>query len=156
METLPYVLPVQGRWPSLADGWLLATRKYAIEHICTFMYILGVMAEVIATDEFAVWFEELDEADTKAVVRVVDLLEARGVSLGFPYSSDIKSSRYALRELRVQSGGSPLRILYAFDPKRQAVLLLGADKTGMSDERFYTIHIPKAESLWQEYLMDRE
>ena len=120
------------------------------------MYILGVMAEVIATDEFAVWFEELDEADTKAVVRVVDLLEARGVSLGFPYSSDIKSSRYALRELRVQSGGSPLRILYAFDPKRQAVLLLGADKTGMSDERFYNTYIPKAESLWREYLMDME
>jgi len=42
------------------------------------------MIEVIATDEFAGWYEELDEADTKAVVRVVGLLEARGVSLGFP------------------------------------------------------------------------
>ena len=114
------------------------------------------MVEVVTTDEFAVWFDELDETDTKAVVRVVGLLEARGVSLSFPYSSDIKGSRYALRELRVQSGGKPLRILYAFDPKRQAMLLLGADKTGMSDERFYQIHIPKAESLWVEYLKDME
>ncbi len=114
------------------------------------------MVEVVATDEFAEWFEDLDEADTKAVVRVVDLLAARGVSLGFPYSSEIKGSRYALRELRVQSGGKPLRILYAFDPKRQAVLLLGADKTGTDDERFYEIRIPKAESLWQEYLMNME
>jgi len=114
------------------------------------------MIEVIATDEFAGWYEELDEADTKAVVRVVGLLEARGVSLGFPYSSEIKGSRYALRELRVQSGGSPLRILYAFDPKRQAVLLLGADKTGMNDERFYKTSVPKVESLWIEYLKDIE
>ncbi len=114
------------------------------------------MVEVVATDEFAEWFEDLDEADTKAVVRVVDLLAARGVSLGFPYSSEIKGSRYALRELRAQSGGKPLRILYAFDPKRQAVLLLGADKTGTDDERFYEIRIPKAESLWQEYLMNME
>jgi hypothetical protein len=114
------------------------------------------MIEVIATDEFAEWYEELDEADTKAVVRVVGLLEARGVSLGFPYSSEIKGSRYALRELRVQSGGRPLRILYAFDPKRQAVLVMGADKTGMDDERFYETYVPKAESLWIEYLKDIE
>jgi hypothetical protein len=112
-----------------------------------------LMVEVIATAVFEEWYDELDEADTKAVTRGVDLLVARGVSLGFPYSSDIKGSRYALRELRVQSGGRPLRILYAFDPKRQAVLLLGADKTGLSDERFYQIYIPKAESLWEEYLM---
>jgi hypothetical protein len=110
------------------------------------------MVEVIVTDEFAGWYDELDEADTIAVTRVVGLLEARGVSLGFPYSSEIKGSAYALRELRVQSGGRPLRILYAFDPKRQAVLLLGADKTGLSDERFYQTQIPKAESLWEEYL----
>src|SRR6185369_1485497 len=114
------------------------------------------MVEVITTDEFVVWYEDLDEADTKAVVRVVDLLAARGVSLPFPYSSDIKGSRYALRELRVQSGGKPLRILYAFDPKRQAVLLLGADKTGMSDERFYETYTPRAENLWVEYLKDME
>jgi hypothetical protein len=89
-----------------------------------------------------------------AVVRVVDLLAARGVTLPFPYSSDIKGGKYALRELRVQSGGKPLRILYAFDPNRQAVLLLGADKTGMSDKAFYATYVPKAESLWEEYMRE--
>lgn len=85
------------------------------------MYITFV-AEVITTDEFAAWYDELNDADTEAVTRVVGLLEARGVTLGFPYSSDIKGSRYALRELRIQSDGRPLRVLYAFDPTRHAVL----------------------------------
>lgn len=119
------------------------------------MYIIFVV-EVIATDEFAVWYDELNDADTVAVTRVVDLLAARGVTLGFPYSSDIKGSRYALRELRIQSEGRPLRVLYAFDPKRQAVLLLGADKTGLSDERFYRTYVPCAEALWEEYLREME
>ena len=119
------------------------------------MYIVFVV-EVIATDEFAVWYDGLIDADTLAVTRVVDLLAARGVALGFPYSSDIKGSRYALRELRIQSAGRPLRVLYAFDPKRQAVLLLGADKTGMNDDRFYRTYVPLAEALWEEYLSETE
>lgn len=110
------------------------------------------MVEVIGTEPFAEWFMDLDKADAKAVVRVVGLLEEKGVSLRFPYSSDIKNSRYTLRELRIQSGGKPLRILYAFDPQRQAVLLLGADKTGMSDARFYRLLIPRAETAWEEYV----
>jgi len=114
------------------------------------------MTEIITTDEFADWYDELDAGDTLAVTRVVDLLAVRGVSLGFPYSSDVKGSRYALRELRVQSAGRPLRVLYAFDPRRQAVLLLGADKTGMSDDRFYRTHVPRAETLWEEYLKEME
>jgi len=112
------------------------------------------MVEVITTDEFAAWYGALDEDDTKAVIRMVDLLAARGVSLPFPYSSEIKGSRYALRELRVQSGGKPLRILYAFDPQRQAVLLLGADKKGLNDKEFYATYVPQAESLWEEYLQE--
>ena len=109
--------------------------------------------EVIGTDEFADWYSDLDESDKDAVDRYVGLLEAHGVALRFPYSSALKGSRFALRELRPQSRGKPLRIIYAFDPERQAVLILGADKTGMSDDRFYGIYIPKAEELWREYLL---
>jgi hypothetical protein len=109
--------------------------------------------EVIGTDEFADWYSALDESDQDAVDRSVGLLEAHGVTLKFPHSSALKGSRYALRELRPQSRGKPLRVIYAFDPARQAVLLLGADKTGMSDERFYSTHIPQAEKLWREYLL---
>lgn len=86
--------------------------------------------------------------------RVVGLLESFGLQLGFPYSSALKGSRIALRELRAQSGGRPLRILYAFDPRRQAVLLIGGDKTG--NDRFYDEMIPIAEKLWNEYLSEME
>jgi hypothetical protein len=112
------------------------------------------MVEIITTDEFAEWYGDLDESDTKAVIRVVDLLAARGVSLPFPYSSELKGSKYALRELRVQSGGNPIRILYAFDPQRQAVLLLGADKKGLNDKEFYATYVPQAETMWEEYLQE--
>jgi hypothetical protein len=50
-----------------------------------------------------------------------------------------------MRELRVQSGGRPLRVFYAFDPRRSAILLIGGDKTG--DGRFYERMIPIADAL---------
>ncbi len=112
------------------------------------------MTEVIVTDEFEDWYESLDEQDGDSVYRIVGMLETLGVRLGFPHSSAIEGSAYALRELRLQSGGRPLRILYAFDPKRQAVLLLGGDKTGK--DRFYEEMIPRAERLWKEYLAELE
>jgi hypothetical protein len=55
-----------------------------------------------------------------------------------------------LRELRIQSVGRPFRVFYAFDPARQAVVLIGGDKTG--DARFYERMVPLAERLWKEYL----
>lgn len=108
------------------------------------------MVEVLGTAEFEEWFLGLSRADARAVVRGVGLLEAKGLALGFPHSSALGGSRYALRELRVQSLGRPLRIFYAFDPKRQAVLILGGDKTG--DDRFYSWAVPKAEAIWEHYL----
>ena len=108
------------------------------------------MIEVLGTDEFEDWFLALDDRDSIAVARIVGLLESKGTALGFPYSSAIEGATYPLRELRIQSGGRPLRVFYAFDPLRQALLLLGGDKTG--DNRFYAVMIPKAEALWEDYL----
>lgn len=69
----------------------------------------------------------------------------------FPYSSKIKSSRHGqLRELRVQYRGVPYRILYAFDPRRVAVLLIGGSKLG--DERWYERFVPLADDLYDEHL----
>lgn len=112
------------------------------------------MISVIGCDEFAEWFHELDDSDTDAVARVVDMLELQGPTLPFPYSSAIKGSRVALRELRIQSKGKPLRVFYVFDPARQAVLLIGGDKTG--DNRFYERFIPQAETIWARYLKETE
>lgn len=108
------------------------------------------MVEVVGTDEFAVWYVGLSLQEQLSIDRVVDLLEERGVALGFPYSSAVESSRVALRELRIQHQGQPLRIFYAFDPRRQAVLLIGGDKTGR--DRFYEETVPSAERIWEEYL----
>jgi hypothetical protein len=110
------------------------------------------VVEVVTTDEFLEWFEALDDGDTRAVVRMVGVLEGRGTALGHPYSSAIQGSKYALRELRIQSGGRPLRVFYAFDPIRQAVLILGGDKTG--DDRFYERLIPVVEAIWEQYLRE--
>lgn len=110
------------------------------------------MADVIGSSDFDEWFQELDDGDADSVARVVDMLEFYGPTLPFPYSSAIKGSVIALRELRVQSGGKPFRVFYAFDPIRQAVLLIGGDKTG--DARFYEKMIPKAERIWSDYLKE--
>ncbi len=112
------------------------------------------MLEVITTDEFREWWKGLDEGDSAAVYRMVTMLESKGVGLGHPQSSAVRGSRYAMRELRVQSGGRPIRIFYAFDPKRQAVLILGGSKEG--DDRFYERMIPYAERLWEGYLAEIE
>jgi len=55
-----------------------------------------------------------------------------------------------MRELRVQSGGKPMRVFYAFDPRRTSILLIGADKTG--DERFYDVYVPIADDLYDTHL----
>lgn len=106
--------------------------------------------DVLGTGVFEDWYLELSDSDATSVDRLVSLLEHRGVLLGSPYSSAIKGSRHALRELRAQSGGRPLRIFYAFDPERQAVLLIGGDKSGA--DRFYKEYIPRAEGIFNEYL----
>ncbi len=63
--------------------------------------------------------------------------------LPFPYSSGVNGSRHsAMRELRVQHRGRPYRVLYIFDPRRVALLLLGGDKTG--DDRWYEKNVPLA------------
>ena len=111
------------------------------------------MVEVEGTQEFEAWFLALPEKDAEAVARMVGLMEEKGVAIGFPYSSEIKGSQ-VLRELRVQSGGHPLRVFYAFDPRRRAVLLLGGDKTG--DDRFYERFVPHAEQIWGDYLASVE
>jgi hypothetical protein len=103
------------------------------------------------TDEFGAWFGDLSEGVQDDVDRVVGLLEAKGPSLPFPYCSGIEGSKHDhMRELRVQSGGSPIRIFYAFDPRRAAILLIGGDKTG--NNRFYDEMIPVADRLYDLYL----
>jgi hypothetical protein len=103
------------------------------------------------TDEFETWWRALSTEMQDDVAAVAAMLEQRGPHLPFPYSSSIAGSRHGhMRELRVQSQGDPLRIFYAFDPRRAAILLIGGNKAG--DNRFYDRMIPQADRLYDEYL----
>ena len=57
-----------------------------------------------------------------------------------------------MRELRVQHGGRPYRVLYAFDPRRMAILLIGGDKTG--NDRWYEENVPRADDIYEAYLLE--
>lgn len=107
--------------------------------------------EIEYTDEFGEWWSTLTEAQQDDVAASVRLLIEPGPTLRFPHSSGIEGSRHAhMRELRIQSSGRPLRIFYAFDPRRTAILLIGGDKTG--NDRFYEAYIPIADRLYDAYM----
>lgn len=107
--------------------------------------------EVEFTREFGEWWATLTEDQQDDIAHCVGLLAELGPALGFPYSSGVKASRHAhMRELRTQSAGKPLRTLYAFDPLRTAVLLLGGDKTG--DDRWCMKFVPVADRLYDRHL----
>lgn len=96
-------------------------------------------------------WESLSEEEQISLAASVRLLEARGPNLGFPHSSGISGSRPGhMRELRTQHGGRPFRTLYAFDPRCNAILLIGGDKTG--DKRWYETQVPIADRLYDEHL----
>jgi hypothetical protein len=103
------------------------------------------------TDEFTEWWNELTDTQQEDITATAELLKEYGPNLPFPHSSSIENSRHGhMRELRVQSAGHPIRIFYAFDPRRSAILLIGGDKTG--DDRFYERMIPLADKLYDVYL----
>jgi hypothetical protein len=111
--------------------------------------------EVEFTDEFGQWWEGLTEDEQDSIDVTVRLLEELGPHLPFPHCSDIKGSRHSqMRELRVQRKGEPYRILYAFDPRRAAILLIGGKKTG--DDRWYKTFVPLADKLYDEHLVQLE
>jgi hypothetical protein len=111
------------------------------------------MWEVEFTDEFEGWWNTLDAKDQGSVDASVRLLEQEGPNLKFPYSSGVYNSRHsAMRELRSQSGGRPLRTFYIFDPRRTAILLIGGDKTGNAG--FYDEFIPAADDIYDRYLQE--
>jgi hypothetical protein len=107
------------------------------------------------TDEFGQWWGTLTEAEQESVDVSVRLLETMGPHLPFPHSSGVKGSKHGrLRELRIQRAGRPYRVLYAFDPRRAAILLIGDGKTG--NDRWYDINVPLADRLYDEHLKELE
>lgn len=109
--------------------------------------------EVEYTDEFGQWWETLTENCQDDIAVSVGLLEAKGPTLPFPHSSGIATSKHNnMRELRVQHQGDPYRVLYAFDPRRCAILLIGGNKRG--DDRWYERLVPIADRLYDQHLVE--
>ena len=110
------------------------------------------MFEVEVTDQFRDWFESLDEADQEAVAVRVELLVRQGPSLKRPAVGEIKTSRFAPRMKELRCGSSAaLRVLFVFDPRRTAILLLGGSKAG-AWAAWYQQAIPAADQLYEVYL----
>jgi len=106
--------------------------------------------EVEFTDEFGRWWDSLTEAAQIDVNASVMLLQQFGPTLRFPHSSGIAGSRFSeMRELRIQHRGRPYRVLYAFDPRRVALLLIGGDKTG--HDRWYEEFVPIADRIFAQH-----
>jgi len=109
------------------------------------------MWEVEYTDEFGLWWETLDADEQESIAASVELLRQLGPQLPRPHADTLKGSRHAnMKELRTQHAGRPLRTMFAFDPRRTAILLLGGDKTG--DDRFYQRLIPLTDDLLDQHL----
>lgn len=112
------------------------------------------------TEEYATWFTALIKEDLGSAVQVaqaVAALREEGPTLGRPLVDRLKGSRiHHLKELRPGSGGrSEVRIIFAFDPARSALLLLGGDKAG-NLQRWYQDNIPLAEQLYLDYTTEDE
>lgn len=116
--------------------------------------ILSFMAwEVEFTNEFGGWWDGLTEEEQESVDFCVSLLQKVGPMLTRPYADAVHGSEFPnMRELRVQHDGRPYRILYAFDPRRTGILLIGGDKTG--NARWYEEYVPKADALFAQHLRE--
>ena len=109
--------------------------------------------EIEASNEFSNWYRDLTDDEAESVNFSVDLLEQAGPALGRPHVDTLKGSKVPnLKELRVQHQGQPIRVLFAFDPRRVGYLILGGDKTGDGD--WYRTFIPQAEKIYAKHLAE--
>ena len=107
---------------------------------------------VVSHSEVAMWTRELDEVSRARVHLLVSMLEMHGPRLGRPLVDSIHGSQMAnLKELRTGS----LRILFAFDPERTGVLLVGGDKRKKWQE-WYRMAIPLAETRFERWMHERD
>lgn len=109
------------------------------------------------------WIRTLDSGTVATIVAATDVLERQGPTLGRPLVDTITGSRLRnLKELRPASPGkTEIRILFAFDPKRMAIMLVGGDKASGKGKKdkwsgWYKSAIPQAEKLYQEHLKELE
>ena len=107
--------------------------------------------EIEVSDEFKEWYESLTDEECGTINGIIDALAQLGPALGRPQVDTLKGSQFPnMKELRIQHQGRPYRILFAFDPRRYAYLILGGDKTG--DAQWYIDAIRRADLIYAEHL----
>jgi len=107
--------------------------------------------EILFNHEFEGWFDTQEESLKERIASILDILAEEGSLLGRPYVDTIKESFFTnMKELRVQHEGRPWRILFCFDPRRRAILLVGGDKS--VNKRWYKESIRIADKRFQEHL----
>lgn len=103
------------------------------------------------SEEFEAWWRTLIAAEQESLDAMIQVLEQRGPSLGRPYVDHIKGSKHPnMKELRVQHRGRPLRVLFAFNLRRVAVLLVGGDKSG--NARWYRSQVARADRILDRHI----
>jgi hypothetical protein len=108
--------------------------------------------EIEFTDEFGIWWATLQADEQEAIRATIEVLEERGPGLGRPHVDSVHDSRHAnMKELRPRGGN--IRILFAFDPRRTAILLIGGDKTDRW-RAWYREMIPIADDLYDAHLAE--
>src|SRR5580700_4634459 len=111
------------------------------------------MWPVATSDDFDEWFAELGEDAQVEIIAKVELLKVLGPALGRPHADTLNGSRHAnMKELRANTAQQVLRVAFAFDPERSAILLVAGDKSGVSQKRFYKRLIVKADELFDAHL----
>jgi hypothetical protein len=108
---------------------------------------------VLLHPEFDPEFEELEEDVQDELLALMQMLSEYGPSLGRPHVDTLSGSKHTnLNELRFKASGGVWRVAFAFDPERQAVVLVAGDKSGVSQDRFYRALIKKAETRFDQWL----
>jgi hypothetical protein len=98
-------------------------------------------------------YEELSESVQDELIAALVPLREIGPSLGRPDVDTLNGSRYAnMKELRFRADGGVWRVAFAFDPRRNAILLVAGDKSGVSEPKFYKRLIDKADKRYKEHL----
>jgi hypothetical protein len=106
--------------------------------------------DVEFTSQFETWWNSLSSDEQIEISAKVELLQESGPTLPRPHADVISTSRHAnMKELRGKVDDRHLRVLYAFDPRRAALLLLGGDKTG--DPKWYDKFVPIADDLFDQH-----
>lgn len=104
-------------------------------------------------DEFDVDFASMAEVVQDELLAQLKVVERFGPDLGRPHVDTLKGSKHAnMKELRFKADNGVWRIAFAFDPYRKAVVLVGGDKSGSSEKRFYKVLIRTADVRFDRHL----